>query len=142
MCSLAAAFAQVAQLVEQRTENPRVAGSTPALGTTILPMGNDSKTDEGLAGTATAPLAASTEPNAPPASQPQELGRYRIEKLLGTGGMGVVYCAFDPDLERRVALKVLPDGTRAVVSRERLLREARAMARLNHPNVITVFEVG
>ena len=92
-------------------------------------MGGEPNTDDGLAHTATAPASASTEPNAPPGAYQQELGRYRIEGLLGTGGMGVVYRAFDPDLERYVALKVLPDGTRQVAARERLLREARARAR-------------
>jgi predicted Ser/Thr protein kinase len=93
--------------------------------------------------------ATATDPATPtvpsdPAGEPQrEIGRYRIERLLGTGGMGVVYCAFDPELERRVALKVLPGSRRSQAAvRERLLHEARAMARLNHPNVIKVFEVG
>jgi hypothetical protein len=67
------------------------------------------------------------------------LGRYRIERELGAGGMGVVYAAFDPGLERRVALKIL--GAHGGDS-SRLVREARAMARLNHPNIITVHEVG
>jgi eukaryotic-like serine/threonine-protein kinase len=93
--------------------------------------------------------ATATDPATPtvpsdPAGEPQrEIGRYRIERLLGTGGMGVVYCAFDPELERRVALKVLPGSRRSHAAvRERLLHEARAMARLNHPNVIKVYEVG
>jgi serine/threonine protein kinase len=55
--------------------------------------------------------------------------------------MGVVHAAFDPDLERRVALKVLVT-TASIEGRQRLLREARAMARLTHPNVVTVHEVG
>src|SRR5580698_7159969 len=86
---------------------------------------------------------AVTSPGEPTAPVATEIGRYRIERLLGVGGMGVVYAAFDPELERRVALKVL-SGERSgeSIGRERLLREARAMARLNHPNVITVFEVG
>ena len=106
--------------------------------------GDSSSDDEGLARTATAPPSGSesTQPIAAVTPPQQELGRYRIERILGTGGMGIVYCAYDPDLERRVALKVLPDGARSLEARERLLREARAMARLNHPNVTSVFEVG
>jgi hypothetical protein len=67
-------------------------------------------------------------------------GRYTIERELARGGMGVIYLAFDPELERRVALKVLSVEDEG--GRLRLLREARAMARLAHPNVATVFDVG
>src|SRR6185295_2959486 len=70
------------------------------------------------------------------------LGRYRLERELGTGGMGVVHAAFDPDLERRIALKVLRLAAPGLEAKDRLLREARAMARLAHPNVVTVHEVG
>jgi tRNA A-37 threonylcarbamoyl transferase component Bud32 len=70
------------------------------------------------------------------------LGRYRLERKLGAGAMGVVHAAFDPDLERRIALKVLRSATATHEARERLMREARAMARLAHPNVVTVHEVG
>ncbi len=69
------------------------------------------------------------------------LGRYRLERELGAGGMGVVYAAFDPDFERRVALKVLL-GANNSDAQQRLLREARAMARLSHANVVVVHEVG
>src|SRR4030095_9543854 len=68
------------------------------------------------------------------------LGRFKLEAELGSGGMGVVHAAFDPERERRVAVKVL--HARDAEARSRLLREARAMAKLSHPNVITVFEVG
>ena len=76
-----------------------------------------------------------------PAKVPESVGRYRIEHVLGEGGMGIVFAAFDPDLERRVALKLLSSGEGSEL-RARLLREARAMARLAHPNVVTVYEVG
>ena len=98
-------------------------------------MRSKSNIVDGDAPTATAPGSAAPFPA-------QEIGRYRIESLLGRGGMGSVYAAFDPELERRVALKVLSGDRGERVTRERLLREARAMARLRHPNVITVFEVG
>src|ERR1044072_8033114 len=69
-------------------------------------------------------------------------GRYRLERELGAGGMGVVHAAFDPDLERRIALKVLRVAVPGLEAKDRLLREARAMARVAHPNVVTVHEVG
>ncbi len=70
------------------------------------------------------------------------IGRYVIERVLGAGGMGVVYAAHDPDLDRRVALKLLHEGGAGPEARTRLLREARAMAKISHANVITVYEVG
>jgi class 3 adenylate cyclase/predicted Ser/Thr protein kinase len=71
------------------------------------------------------------------------IGRYRVLREVGAGSMGRVYAAEDPDLGREVALKVLrsPEGADREGRRARLLREARAMARLAHPNVITVYEV-
>jgi serine/threonine protein kinase len=70
------------------------------------------------------------------------MGRYRIERELGAGAMGLVHAAVDLDLERRVALKVLRSDAPGPSACERLLREARAMARLAHPNVVTVYDVG
>jgi hypothetical protein len=89
------------------------------------------------------PTETLTQPDAPSALErvrEPTIGRYRIVRLLGQGGMGLVYEALDPDLERRVALKVLRCGVRAA-PRARLVREARAMARLAHPNVVSVHEV-
>ncbi|NVB83490.1 MAG: serine/threonine protein kinase [Kofleriaceae bacterium] len=71
-----------------------------------------------------------------------ELGKYRLDRVLGEGGMGVVWAAHDPDLERAVAIKVLRYAQASTQLRQRLLREARAMAKLKHPNVLTVYEVG
>ncbi|HZN95396.1 MAG TPA: serine/threonine-protein kinase, partial [Myxococcales bacterium] len=73
------------------------------------------------------------------------IGRYLILRRLGEGGMGVVYAAFDPELDRKIALKVLRPARRAVagsVAQARLLREAQAMARISHPNVVAVHDVG
>ncbi|WPB77086.1 protein kinase [Archangium violaceum] len=70
------------------------------------------------------------------------VGRYVIEGLLGEGGMGVVYAARDPALGRTVALKLLRPGGGGEEGRTRLVREAQAMARLSHPNVLPLFELG
>jgi tetratricopeptide (TPR) repeat protein len=67
------------------------------------------------------------------------LGRYLIVEPIGAGGMGVVYAAYDPELDRKVAVKLL---RRRNGAQERLLREAQAMARLAHPNVVPVYDVG
>jgi len=68
--------------------------------------------------------------------------RYIILERLGVGGMGVVYAAFDPQLDRKVALKLLRPDVRGTAEeqRSRLLHEAQALARLSHPNVVTVYE--
>ncbi|MDP2270538.1 MAG: protein kinase [Archangium sp.] len=69
------------------------------------------------------------------------VGRYEIERELGRGGMGVVYQARDVTLDRRVALKLL-HARRDEAAQARLLREAQVMAKLAHPNVVPVFELG
>ena len=72
------------------------------------------------------------------------IGRYLILERLGSGGMGVVFLAYDPELDRKLALKLLHTGpaAHAEVGRVRLLREAQAMAKLTHPNVVAVHDVG
>ena len=73
----------------------------------------------------------------------QHLGCYRIDAVLGAGGMGVVYLAYDERLGRKVALKLLPQSLLAKEARfERLKREARTASALNHPNIMTIHEVG
>ncbi len=76
---------------------------------------------------------------------PKAIGKYRIERVLGRGAMGVVYLGRDPTIDRPVAIKivVLPDGLEAhkvAEFRERFLREARAAGRLSHPAIVTVYE--
>src|SRR3954447_20759121 len=73
----------------------------------------------------------------------QRLSHYEIREKLGSGGMGSVYLAFDTRLNRSVALKVLGNPTRDDVDNPgHLLREAKAASALNHPNIVTVYEVG
>ncbi len=68
--------------------------------------------------------------------------RYRLDSEIGRGGMGIVYRATDLELHREVAVKVLPTATSSVEARQRLMREARAAAALNHPHIISVHDVG
>ncbi|MES1240767.1 MAG: serine/threonine-protein kinase [Acidobacteriota bacterium] len=84
-----------------------------------------------------------------PAEAPERLGlgarvgRYVIVGTVGEGGMGVVYAGYDPELDRKVALKVLrPERAASPDARARLLREAQAIARLSHPNVVAVHDAG
>jgi len=77
---------------------------------------------------------------------PEQVGRYRVEGIIGRGGMGIVFRAHDPELDRDVALKLLrlraKDERRVDRARKRLLREAQALAQLSHPNVVAVHDVG
>ncbi|MDC0722409.1 serine/threonine-protein kinase [Nannocystis bainbridge] len=75
------------------------------------------------------------------AAGPVMLGHYQLQRLLGVGGFGAVYLAHDPRLERGVAIKLMRQDREAAAP-ELLLREAQAMARLSHPNVLTVHDVG
>ena len=72
------------------------------------------------------------------------IGRFAVEEVVGRGGMGVVYRAHDPELGRSVAIKLVRPGREAATeqARARLTREARALARLSHPNVVAVYDVG
>ena len=85
------------------------------------------------------PAVQRTAPDEPP--QPR-IGRYIVLRRLGSGGMGVVYAAFDDSLDRKIAIKVLRDRDGDPEGQARLLREAQALARLSHPNVVAVHDVG
>ena len=74
---------------------------------------------------------------------PQHIGRFRIEKILGQGGFGVVYLGLDDQLQRKVAIKVpKPQFVQRAEDRELYLKEARTVAGLEHPNIVPVHEVG
>ena len=75
------------------------------------------------------------------------LGRYQVEKELGKGAMGVVYLGKDPKINRQVAIKTMmleegSDAAEAKAVKERFFREAETAGRLNHPNIVTIFDAG
>src|SRR5687767_6685828 len=81
----------------------------------------------------------------PPQEEPargSQVGRFVVLERLGEGGMGTVFTAYDPVLDRKVALKLLQLALPEEGFRERLVREAQALARLTHPNVVAVHDVG
>ena len=79
------------------------------------------------------------DPNPP---TPASIGRFRIDAVLGRGGMGEVYKAYDPTLHRTVALKTVRPGIESKEFLDRLYREAQACAGLTHPHIVTVFDAG
>ena len=88
-------------------------------------------------------VAAAASSGASTLSAGQVIGRMVILSQLGAGGMGVVYSAYDPELDRKVALKVIRSEMGwSEEARTRLLREAQALARLQHPNVVAVHDCG
>ena len=98
-------------------------------------MIDDDDGTRSLAGSQRARVVTVPEPG-------ERVGRFVIRARLGEGGMGVVLAGHDPDLDRPVAIKLLRAGAEAPAYRARLLREAQALARLDHPNVVKVYDVG
>ena len=83
------------------------------------------------------------EPLAAPTQPASRIGRFALLERIGAGAMGEVFAAYDEQLDRKVALKIVHPAVEASpTSQARLLREARALARLSHPNVVTVFDSG
>jgi serine/threonine protein kinase len=109
-----------------------VTGSTPG---TAAPL------EESLTTAVTLPAASTHEGPVRPGTT---IGRFVVSKQLGVGGMGVVYAADDPELGRQVALKVLRGAVArdSVLAAQRIMREARLAARVSHPNVVAIYEVG
>jgi len=114
------------------TAHPKPRDSQDSLAS--LPISGDSKGSQDL------PLA----PPSPPAdSRPTEFGRYSLVRRLGAGGMGEVWLAYDPDLQRQVAIKTLrPENALSTHHLDRFLREARLAAKLHHTNAVTIYQVG
>ena len=91
---------------------------------------------------ATLPDQVASEPDEDGLARGTSVGRYLVLGRLGEGAMGVVHAAYDPELDRKVAIKLLRDDRYGERGRSRLLREAQALARLSHPNVVAIYDVG
>ncbi|PCC72072.1 Tetratricopeptide repeat-containing protein [Nannocystis exedens] len=89
-----------------------------------------------------ATIAGGEQTGPEPVLAPRRLGRYVLLEELGRGGMGAVFGAYDPELDRKIAVKVLAGDGGDPTRQARLLREAQALARLAHPNVVAVHDVG
>ena len=75
-------------------------------------------------------------------ARPRTIGRFQVERILGQGGMGSVFLARDPAIDRLVAIKLMRSGIDPEQMRERFEKEARAVGRLHHQNIVTIFEYG
>ena len=94
-----------------------------------------------------APAAHSANANASGAAETQRLGRYQLEREIGRGAMGIVYLGRDTAINRMVAIKAIPlasefSDAELVEARSRFFREAETAGRLNHPNIVTIYDVG
>jgi eukaryotic-like serine/threonine-protein kinase len=92
--------------------------------------------------TSTGPKPQSTLPPPAPLERGALIGRYVVLERLGEGTMGEVYSAYDPQLDRRIAVKLLRRHHRKTEQATRMQREGQALARLSHPNVVTIYDVG
>ena len=136
------------RIVSPRAQHPKPRGSV--FGSDGVVVNDDKDTiREGQASASrqsSAPGRSSTAGHRPlpGAGQLHRIGRFTVLKLLGQGGMGYVYSCYDEQLDRKIAVKVLRPALlcNQKSATTRLMREAQAMARLAHPNVVTVFEAG
>src|SRR3984957_15462370 len=137
-----AATAKLRKHVDDCPSCKRRMAKVKAVGDTQRSLQSGADTSAGRDGTKPSP--ASSDPAQ--LKRGENVGRYVIDTEIGIGGMGVVYLAYDPALDRRVALKLMRADTAAghgaTEGRSRLLREAHAMAKLNHPNVVAIHDVG
>src|SRR5262249_25529204 len=122
---------------------PRVASWEPRRGPVNSNVGDPARRSAGMVDDATDTRRGGSRAGADAGHDEPELpthvGRYRVTAMLGRGGMGIVYAAHDDALDRPIAVKVLRlDAGQGSGGRQRLLREAQALAKLSHPNIVHV----
>jgi formylglycine-generating enzyme required for sulfatase activity len=141
--AIAAAFSRDARAGSESMTNVEVTWEPGALAPVSTDLGPGGATDDGLSTVTLNPDQDRAAPAAAAQPLPERFGRYRVIRLLGSGGFGQVYQGRDDELDRPVAIKV-PNPER--ISRpedvEEYLKEARNLAQLDHPNIVPVFDVG
>ncbi|NVB36222.1 protein kinase [Pseudenhygromyxa sp. WMMC2535] len=123
-----------AAVINDGTTGSSVAGGLESQGETLA--GSFDDLEAGLEGEDDA-LEGAPEP----APDPAQIGRFVVLRRLGAGGMGVVYAAYDNELDRKLAIKLVRAERAGPDVRARVRREAQAMARLSHPNVVQIYEI-
>src|SRR5262245_22492006 len=141
-----ACFIRQAAPASRRTDG-RASAANPARHETMGKSGigrSDTLLARGSSETLMSVSDAATAPRAPSSLAPgDQVGRYVIDKRLAAGGMGIVYLADDPELKRKVVLKLLrPELVGRGTDPARMLREAQAMAQVSHSNVVPIYDVG
>ncbi|MCY1080157.1 serine/threonine-protein kinase [Archangium lansingense] len=117
----------------------------PSCGLLLVRSGTFSSSEDVPTNVVASPTPLAESPPEEVLPRGATVGRYMVLEKLGSGGMGVVYAAYDPELDRKLALKLLHPGSDQVEKsggQARLMREAQALARLSHPHVISIFDVG
>jgi hypothetical protein len=139
-------YRDVATRLKRLMDADRNKPKTAAVQSAAAPATNQQK--PALAGAAKS-AAGSPAPGTPPpsAGQPERLGRYILEREIGRGAMGTVYLGRDTAINRSVAIKAIPlasefSDAELVEARARFFREAETAGRLNHPNIVTIYDVG
>jgi hypothetical protein len=130
--------ARLKRLMDAERNKPKPAAAAPAA---------SAERSHPAAAAKAAPSAVPVKGAAPPAAQPERLGRYVLEREIGRGAMGIVYLGRDTAINRSVAIKAIPlaaefSDTELVEARSRFFREAETAGRLNHPNIVTIYDVG
>ena len=130
-------------MAESRTNGGGSRNGAHSVNTGVAPSAES--THESEPGDGARPVASAADVAVDGLKKGDTLGRYLVIEQIGAGAMGVVYAAYDPELDRKIAVKILRphegkgDKTRR---QERLVREAKAMAKLSHPNVGAIYDVG